>query len=250
MDISSYLDSWAYEPGKLMVRRFTGDDGEDKLQLRVDLGILQMNVNGRPDGTKPYGSESVFAYLANQLQEGEIDGSEFTLTNEQVAELQQEALQYYHRYICFYEMNEHALVVRDTTRNLEVIDFIDEFAQNEVDLTGLCNLKPQLVMMLAHSKSILYVHQGQREMALEALKQGINDIDNYIEDYQSDIDEVSNEKQILNKLIEDLKESKPLSKEERLQIQMKQAVEREEYEKAARIRDELRDIAAQPDSPQ
>lgn len=242
-DISSYLQEWPYEPGKLSVRKFTGDDGIEKIQLRVDLGILQMNVNGRPDGTKPFDSESLYDYLKSQSSKGEIDGTDFTLTNDQVSELQQEALQYYHRYICFYEMNEHALVVRDTNRNLELIDFIDDFAENDFDLSNLSNLKPQLLMMLAHSQSILLNQNGRKEEAIAALKGGIEEIEDFYAEFQGIIEEPSNEKQILSKLLSDLKDSETLTHEERLQIQMRQAVEKEEYEKAAEIRDALRSLS-------
>ena len=37
-DISRLLDQWGYEPGRVVVRRFEGKDGEEKIQLRVDLG--------------------------------------------------------------------------------------------------------------------------------------------------------------------------------------------------------------------
>lgn len=227
----------------MSVRKFTGEDGVEKLQLRVDLGILQMNVNGRPDGIRPFDADSLFDYLKNQFNKGEIDGADFSLTNDQVSELQQEALQYYHRYICFYEMNEHGLVVRDTSRNLELIDFIDDFAENEVDLSNLSNLKPQLLMMLAHSQSILLNQNGKKEEAIAALKDGIEEIEEFYSEFQGIIEEPVNEKQILTKLLSDLEDSKPLTHEEQLQIQMRQAVEREEYEKAAEIRDALRALS-------
>jgi len=42
-----------------MVRTLKGKDGMPKIQLRVDLGLLQMNAEGRPDGKKPFGHESL-----------------------------------------------------------------------------------------------------------------------------------------------------------------------------------------------
>ena len=43
-DITYLLESWDYQPGQVMVRRFKNKDGVEKIQLRVDLGILQMNA--------------------------------------------------------------------------------------------------------------------------------------------------------------------------------------------------------------
>jgi hypothetical protein len=46
-DISHLLEQWDYQPGLASVRKFTTKDGVDKIQLRLDLGILQMNTTGR-----------------------------------------------------------------------------------------------------------------------------------------------------------------------------------------------------------
>ena len=46
------LRGWDYEPGTLNVRKVNGMDGEPKLQMRLDLGLLQMEMNGRPDGRR------------------------------------------------------------------------------------------------------------------------------------------------------------------------------------------------------
>src|SRR5213592_4232254 len=99
-DISRQLDQWAYQPGKVAVRKFVGKDGGEKIQLRVDLGILQMNAEGRPDGKRPLGHESWLDYYQFQWKRHTEShhGSEesFALNSEDCARLQQEAIQYYH----------------------------------------------------------------------------------------------------------------------------------------------------------
>ena len=132
-DLSPVLADLEYEPGKVMVRRFTGEGGVDKLQLRVDLGLLQMTVEGRPDGKRPHGRESLFEYFKERIHDENIE--EFTLSDDEVSALQQEAIQYYHRYICFFELNDHEGVVRDTERNLEVFDFITSCHVQTLSLT-------------------------------------------------------------------------------------------------------------------
>ena len=42
-DISPLLEQWPYKPGQVVVRKFKAKDGKEKIQLRVDLGLLQMN---------------------------------------------------------------------------------------------------------------------------------------------------------------------------------------------------------------
>ena len=66
-DIGSILEQWPYEPGQITVRKIHGTDGKEKLQLRLDLGLLQMELSGRPDGREPYGFSSVLDYVEGQL---------------------------------------------------------------------------------------------------------------------------------------------------------------------------------------
>ena len=66
--------------------------------------------------------------LAN---EGSNEG--FTLKPEDCARLQMEAFQYHHRYICLLQLEEFPGALRDTTRNLKVFDFVEEYAENERD---------------------------------------------------------------------------------------------------------------------
>ena len=53
------LDGWEFEPDQLQVRFITGDDGREKIQMRIDLGVIQMEIDGRPDGERPEGFESL-----------------------------------------------------------------------------------------------------------------------------------------------------------------------------------------------
>src|SRR5436853_2292307 len=66
-DIASVLRGWDYEPGTINVRKVNGLDGSPKLQMRLDLGLLQMELTGRPDGLKPHGCESLLDYFEARL---------------------------------------------------------------------------------------------------------------------------------------------------------------------------------------
>ena len=56
LDLNTILKDWPYESGTVKVRKITGLDGREKLQLRVDLGLLQMEITGRPDGRRRSGT--------------------------------------------------------------------------------------------------------------------------------------------------------------------------------------------------
>ena len=61
-DISHLLEQWDYQPGQVVVRRFKGKDGKEKIQLRVDLGLLQMNAETR-GGIEPMGKIFLLTFL-------------------------------------------------------------------------------------------------------------------------------------------------------------------------------------------
>ncbi len=62
-DISHILDEWPTKESETSARRIVGDDGTELLQLRIDLGVLQMYFDGRPDGDKPCGQPSLLEHL-------------------------------------------------------------------------------------------------------------------------------------------------------------------------------------------
>src|SRR4051794_19020960 len=58
-NIDRLLRDWPYDPQGISVRKKKGDDGREVLQMRLDLGLLQLETKGRPDGTRPQGAENV-----------------------------------------------------------------------------------------------------------------------------------------------------------------------------------------------
>src|SRR5215212_5550511 len=175
-DISNLLENWDYQPGQIVVRRFTGRDGQEKIQLRVDLGLLQMNVQGRPDGKRPMGHPSLFEYQEARLKKhtddrGSDDG--FALRAEDCSKLQLEALQYHHRYICLLELQDYAGVIRDTERNLAVFDFVSQFAESEELAWSLQQFRPQLLLIQTRAKGHERLDAKRYVEALRAVDAGI-----------------------------------------------------------------------------
>ncbi len=63
LDINDLLRDWPHEPGRIKVRRILGSDWRPKIQLRIDLGVIQMETTGRPDGARPHGCECLLSRL-------------------------------------------------------------------------------------------------------------------------------------------------------------------------------------------
>ena len=109
-DLTPLFESWPYEPGRVNARRITGRDGRPKLQLRIDMGVMQMEMEGRPDGQRPEGFESLLAYQLDRLecyveQSGGPEG--FVLSSDECRAMREEAVQYYHRYVGLLALGEH-----------------------------------------------------------------------------------------------------------------------------------------------
>jgi hypothetical protein len=52
--IDDALSGWEYEPGTVQARLVKGADGRPLIQMRVELGVLQIEPAGRPDGARPH----------------------------------------------------------------------------------------------------------------------------------------------------------------------------------------------------
>ena len=150
LDISHILSQWPYKPGEVTARRIVGADGQEKIQLRLDLGLLQMEANGRPDGQRPRGHESLLAYHEYLLQKhidknGVNEG--FSLDEADCETLRGEGVMYYHRYLAEFVLGDYERVDRDTMRNLRLMDFCRKYARDDSDKYILEQYRPYVIMM-------------------------------------------------------------------------------------------------------
>jgi UvrB/uvrC motif len=246
-DISSLLDQWDYQPGQVVVRKFRGKDGIEKIQLRVDLGLLQMNATGRPDGKRPFGRESLLEhYLALREKfrsEHGGDDKEFRLGAEDCAKLQQEAIQYHHRYICLFQLEEFETVIRDTERNLKIFDLVQRHTASEELAWSLQQFRPQLLMMRVRAHGAIALKANHYDEVVELVENGLEEIRQFYRDHdRTDLLESSGEIQSLEAWLQDIQSRRPLTPRERLESALDEAVKNEDYEKAAQVRDALRNL--------
>ncbi len=246
-DISQLLDQWEYQAGDIVVRKFVGKDGQEKIQLRVDLGLLQMNLSGRPDGKQPFGHDTLLehylAKLAKHRQKHDGNDEGFRLSAEDCARLQQEAIQFHHRYICLFQLKDYAGVVRDTERNLKVFDLVQKYAESEELAWSLQQLRPQLLMMQIRAQGSHALEANHYEEAINAVEQGLERIRAFYREHSHpDMVEQSGEVQSLEMWLQEIKSTRPLSEREKLENALKEAVRREDYERAAKVRDSLRNL--------
>lgn len=243
-DLTNFLRKWDYQPGELRVRRLKGRDGQQKIQLRVDLGVLQMEAHGRPDGKRPMGHESWLQFYQARLGEHVAehgDETGFVLQSDDCQRLQQEAIQYYHRYICLFQLGDHAGVLRDTERNLEVFAMLEEYAETPEVAATLTVFKPQVLLMRTRAQGALALEDDNPRAAVRAIEEGVEAIRRVFRDSeQPDMAEQASEVRMLESWLQELRPHLPLSRRERLEGELNQAIAREDYEKAAELRDAIK----------
>lgn len=243
-DLTNLLNSWPYEPGRINARTITGEDGREKLQMRVDLGVLQMEMQGRPDGSRPHGFESLLDYQRDRMeryieQTGTPAG--FVLSPQECSALREEAVHYYHRYVGLFAIRDFDGVIRDTSRNLEVIDLCRDFGATETDRTVLEQFRPQIIMMRGRSEAEAAVAANKPREALAALDRSLAELRSVFEDAGAEhAFDQANEVQLLRGMRDVLVPKLPSSQRAELQERLMAAIDAENYELAAILRDELR----------
>jgi hypothetical protein len=246
-DLNSILGNWPHETGKIKVRKIVGLDGREKLQLRIDLGVLQMETTGRPDGMRPHGCESLLEYHQARATRAVQRGDQYELTIEHCAELQQEGIQYYHRYLSLFQINDFAGVVRDTQRNLDLFDFVSEHTDREELSWNMQQFRPYVLMMNTRAKASILLAQGKFQDAMRQIQHGRNAIADFFE--RSNFPELaakSSEIAFLDEWLNEVRDKRPLSKVEVMEKEMETAIAKELYERAAELRDAIRLLKAQP----
>jgi UvrB/uvrC motif len=246
LDLNTILKGWQHEPGAIKVRKIVGLDGREKLQLRIDLGVLQMEMVGRPDGTRPHGAESLLAYHQLRAAHAQGRGDNYELNPEQCAELQQEGIQYYHRYLSLFQINDYTGVVRDTQRNLDLFDFVVAHTDREEVAWNLQQFRPYVLMMNTRAKASILLAQGRFAEAMVEIEHGRDAIVEFFQ--RSNFPELaakSSEINFLEEWLSEVRTKRPLSKLEIMQREMESAVAKEMYERAAELRDAIRQLRTQ-----
>jgi hypothetical protein len=126
--IDDILRAWRHDPHSPNVRVVKGMDGRDVLQMRVDMGVLQLETEDRPDGERPHGAATWCDYLSQMAAEV---GEGFVMDEKQCAEVDREFVQFYHRRICWLAMHNFRRAVRDADHTLRLMDFCREHSPEE-----------------------------------------------------------------------------------------------------------------------
>ena len=242
-DLRTILEGWDFEPGKISVRKIIGRDGREKIQTRIDLGVLQLECNGRPDGHRPRGRESLLEYHEQRLREHiELcgDDEDFILSPEDCRDLRHEAYLYYQRYLSLFVLEEFDGVERDTARNLRLINLCERYGVTEADRAALRRQRAYVQMMHTRAKTYEALRREASDAALLAVDEGLAALE-AMPSSDSEGDEVphASELNTLRTLRQEVLDQMPADSPAKLQSALELALAEEDYELAARLRDQL-----------
>lgn len=242
-DISGMLRGWEYDPTSVSARWIKGRDGRRKVQLRLDLGLFQMEIEGRPDGTKPRGYPSLLDYYRSVENTSPQAGKALRLDAEACSELQQESMQYYYRYLSLYALRHFEGVVRDTDHNLGIIELVIRHTEDEDLKWQFMQFYPYVRMMNARARAEHATETKKHEEAVAALQKALDDIQAFWREYGENEPGGTPEIDLLNDLLGQVRKRKPQSAADRIQEQLDHAIAVENYEKAAALRDRLAELS-------
>ena len=233
--IDDVLRDWPYEPQALSVRIVEGSDGREVLQMRIDMGELQLEMEGRPDGTRPEGAETYYDYLVGEALRF---GTEFVLSEDQCNECDREFVQYYHRRICWLRLQNYERAIADADHTLMLMDFCKQHSPDDQWTLSHEQYRTFVLFHRAQAAALSKLDASGPEAAIEAINQGLDQMKTVFEEYEAE--EHYEEDELVLRL-QDLRET--LRKEyevgKTLHEQLADAVAAEQYELAAKLRDEL-----------
>ncbi len=233
-NIDEILDDWPFDPHEIAVRRAVGHDGRELLQMRIEMGILQLETKGRPDGERPEGADSYYDFLVEQT----FGNDEYELTDEQCSEIDREFVQYYHRRVCWLRLQEYDLAVRDADHTLGLMDLCQQYSPDEQWTVTHEQYRPFVLFHRTQASALATLEDKDAEQAVAEVNRGLDRIRDFFEEHEAD--EQFDEDELVNRLVE-LRESlrDHYDVGPTLEERLAEAVEHEQYELAAKLRDEL-----------
>jgi hypothetical protein len=247
-DIDEALRGWPYDPdaGEVVAREVRARDGRRLVQVRIELGLLQMEVEGRPDGLRPHGFTSFLDYLRHRAtswaaQHADSDSS-WTMSRDHCTEADREFVQYYHRRVAWLAMQNFENALRDADHTLGLMDFVARHGVDEEYVRSHERLRGLVLFHRTQAAAALALERRRPDEAIDVVQDGMKQLDRH----QREWNDAEREDEIPDPaLIEQLRHLEDeirlnFAVEKTLQEQLDEAVAREDYERAARLRDQIK----------
>ncbi len=226
-DLTAILREFPYEPGRVQARIVAAADGRQVVQVRVELGILQMECDGRPDG-----GPSVL---------DTVRGAGRPLSDPaHAAAARIEAAQVQHRAVAYLALGDAPRALRDADQVLAVLGRLaDEGPAVERDWAE--GARFSALVFRTRAAAAVCTRQGRSRDAVGAVDVGLKLL--HVQATRLGIDDQFDslaDVRALRTLRDALQPQLPPAQRAELEQRLLAAVRAENYELAAILRDELR----------
>jgi hypothetical protein len=247
VDLDEVIKGWPFDPqcGEQQAREVRARDGREVLQVRVELGLLQLEVTGRPDGLRPHGFDTYLDYLSHlaakggAARRGKAPG--FLMSREQCGELDRECHQLCHRRMAWLALRRFDRAFQDAERTISLMDFV---LRHGMDLDYVASHEQFRGIVLfdrALAGIALALKWNRPAEAVDAARGGIERLTTHQRVWweQHDISDSPNPALVerLRNIEQAIREKYLVKRTLREQLDL--AVKREDYEQAARLRDQI-----------
>ncbi|MFZ4081010.1 MAG: UvrB/UvrC motif-containing protein [Pirellula sp.] len=232
--LDDVLGNWEFDPNSLSVRLVKESDGRDVIQMRIDLGVLQMETQGRPDGETFEGYSS----FLDRMLAMEEKSTDFSMDEDQCYEADREFLQFYHRRICWLRLQHYHRAVEDADHTLALMDVCRDHSPDEEWTMSHEQYRPFVMFHRTQAAAMAALDEVDAEKAILALEDGLEQIRDVFIEHEAEEEFETDEMIVqLTKLRDSLCQEYGIGPS--LQQQLDQAVKSEQFELAAQLRDEL-----------
>ncbi|MBP96470.1 DNA helicase UvrBC [Candidatus Poribacteria bacterium] len=154
------------------------DDREVAIIQQNTFTISRIYTDGRPDGKRPQNHDSYFDYFCQRLEkykQAYKTDQGFTLTEREWKQLLDESYDRYIRYLLFSSIKRWEDVQRDTDTNLQVLDLVRRYADENISWQTY-QYKGYILMMNSIARAELALVDGTNLEALQIIDYGIQQI--------------------------------------------------------------------------
>jgi hypothetical protein len=247
-DIDEALSDWPYDPtlGEYHAREVRARDGRLVLQARIELGILQIETEGRPDGVRPHGMPTYLDYLRYRSSKAKARGGSsagvWTMSPEHCVEADREFIQYYHRRMAWLAVSRYDKAIEDADHTLALMDFVNKHGMNDEYKMSHERYRGLVLFHRTQAAVASALAKNRPEESIDAVLEGREKIAKHHKMLSAllETDETLDERMIeqLVRLEEKIRENYSVGPT--LREQLDDAVAREDYERAAALRDQIR----------
>src|SRR3954453_23012167 len=177
-DMDDALQGWPNdpEPGEIIAREVRARDGRTVIQIRVELGVLQLEVGGRPDGSRPHGFATYLDYLryraAAREQSPGGKSSAWAMSREHCAAADREFVQFYHRRVAWLALQRYDKALLDADHTLALMDFVCRHGMNAEYISSHERFRGLVLFHRTQAAACLALERHRPEEAIDAVREG------------------------------------------------------------------------------